>query len=34
MKTHSNRSTGQIKIKDIGIGNYVGIEINSNKRYL
>ena len=31
---NTSKSTGSINIKDIGIGEYVGIEIDSNKRFL
>ncbi len=33
-RTHSNRSTGQITIKDVGIDDYVGFEIDGNQRLL
>lgn len=34
MKSHSNRSTGQIKIKEIGNNDYVGFEIDGNERFV
>ena len=34
IKIQSNKTTGQIKIKDIGIDNYIGIEIDSNQRFV
>ncbi len=34
IKVHSNRTTGQIKIKEIGNGDYVGFEIDGNQRFL
>jgi DNA topoisomerase-2 len=34
IRVHSNKSTGKIRIKDIGNGDYVGIEVDSNQRFV
>lgn len=34
IKKHSNRTTGHIKVEKIGIDNYVGLEIDSNQRFV
>lgn len=34
IRVESSKSTGQIKIEDIGEGDYVGIEIDSNQRFV
>lgn len=34
IKVQSYKTTGQIKIKDIGIDDYIGIEIDSNQRFV
>jgi DNA topoisomerase-2 len=33
-KNNSERSTGQIEIKEVGLGNYIGFEIDNNQRFL
>lgn len=34
IKTHSYKSTGYITVKDIGMGEYIGISIDENERFV